>query len=757
MPAVLRFALAAAVILPAAGLAQIQIDDRPKPLETGPLTKEDLQRRKADELLRDARTLYGIGLIRHRHERLIDAVRLLETAASLDPESLEIRRALVPLYTVLGREDEAMSLCRQVLDKDPHDPETAFQFARLLKVDGRPAEAIPVLQRAVATKEAQGRPERLVLMQADLADLLERRGDFAAAATAHEALAKTMTEKRDQLLYGNGLLREELEANLARAYEHLGRARLKTKEYDRAVAAFRSARDTLLKSDDPQARHEAVRINWNLSELFAAQGQWAQALEALDAYLEHSPAEIEPFEKKVELLRKLGRDRDVVPALRRYAGREEFNIRLQLLLAQELARDEHTRREAEQIYRGLMVKHVKPEIYRGLFRLYRDEDRMSGAIDLLDDAVKIVFAKEGEYKPEEQEAAAERYRAMLAALRTEGRVVSSAIEEASAELNRGKVRDAGTWSALAFLAARARKLDRAEQLFRGSLVNLRPNQEFNVYVGLLDVLRYQRKHEDIVQLCRARLQRRSGQNGLEFILYPALASSLAALGKFDEAIASADKAISQASDDRKVRLRTVKASILANAGRYEEAVSACSETLQEFPQEKHVREVRYALSNVYSLQGDHAKSEEQLRLILETDPGAPLANNNLGYQLADRNVNLDEAERLIRRALDADRGARKAADEEGENASYLDSLGWVLFRKGKLGEAREWLQKAAALPDGGDNAEVWDHLGDVYAKLDLPAKAKEAWQTAVKLYKGDAKKTSAAKRVEVEKKLKSLD
>jgi Tfp pilus assembly protein PilF len=125
--------------------------------------------------------------------------------------------------------------------------------------------------------------------------------------------------------------------------------------------------------------------------------------------------------------------------------------------------------------------------------------------------------------------------------------------------------------------------------------------------------------------------------------------------------------------------------------------------------------------------------------------------------LADRNVNLDEAERLIRRALDADRTARKDVEDEGDNASYLDSLGWVLFRKGKLTEAREWLEKAAALPDGGDNAEVWDHLGDVYAKLDQRAKAKEAWQTARKQYQDDHRKSSAAKRAEVEKKLKSLD
>jgi tetratricopeptide (TPR) repeat protein len=757
MSAALRLASAVALALPAAGFAQIQVDDRPKTLDPGPLTKDELNRRKAEEMLRDARAWYGVAIIAHRHEKLVEAATTLEKAAALDPDSLEIRRALVPLYIAIGREDDAMTLCRQVLDKDPHDPETGFQFAQLLQADGRPAEAIPVLERAVASKQAQDRPERLLHMLADLSDLLERGGDFAGAAKAHDAIVRTITEKHEQLLYGNGITREVLQTTLAQAYEHAGRARVKTKEYDRAVTAFRSARDTLLKSPEPEARHQAVRINWNLSEILAAQGKEAQALEALDAYLEHSPPEIEPYEKKVELLRKLGRDRDVVPALRRYVAHEEFNIRLQLLLAQELGKEPRTRPEAERTYLRLLKEHVKPEIYRGLFRLYQADARVGEAIDLVDDAVRVVGAKENEVKPDQRETALERYRAMLAALRGDSPVVNAFLVEASAELNRGKARQVETWSVLAYLAARAHKLDRAEQLFRGCLVNLRPDQELKVYIGLLEVLRLQRKHEEIVKLCRLGLARRGPRPGLEFLLYPPLASSLASLGRFDEALTSADKAIEQSSDERRVSMQNLKAEILAQAGRYDEAVRQCEETLKKFTQATEVQKVRYTLSNIYSLKGDHAKSEEQLRLVLETDPDAPLANNNLGYQMADRNVNLDEAERLIRRAIEADRAARKDVEDEGEKAAYLDSLGWVLFRRGKLAEAREWLEKTVTLPDGADDPAVWDHLGDVYAKLDLPAKASEAWQTAIKLFKDDPRKTSAAKRAEVEKKLKSLE
>ena len=128
-----------------------------------------------------------------------------------------------------------------------------------------------------------------------------------------------------------------------------------------------------------------------------------------------------------------------------------------------------------------------------------------------------------------------------------------------------------------------------------------------------------------------------------------MAAALAEQGQFDRALAHADKAIKLSNDDGKVRERCNKAQILGHASRYAEAIAECEQTLKEFTGALQVQSVRYTLSSVYSLQGDHAKSEEQLRLILEVDPDAPLASNNLGYQMADRNIHLDEAERLIRR------------------------------------------------------------------------------------------------------------
>ena len=80
-------------------------------------------------------------------------------------------------------------------------------------------------------------------------------------------------------------------------------------------------------------------------------------------------------------------------------------------------------------------------------------------------------------------------------------------------------------------------------------------------------------------------------------------------------------------------------------------------------------------------------------------------------------MNLEESEKLIREALDLDKKAKEKLKEEGkidevkENAAYLDSLGWVLFKQKKYKEALEPLKKAAADEDDGNHLEIWDHLG----------------------------------------------
>ena len=142
------------------------------------------------------------------------------------------------------------------------------------------------------------------------------------------------------------------------------------------------------------------------------------------------------------------------------------------------------------------------------------------------------------------------------------------------------------------------------------------------------------------------------------------------------------------------------------------------------------------LSGIYSGWKKMDKCEAELLTILKYDPTNATANNDLGYIWADQSKNLQEAEAMIRKAIDIDREQRKTqAALDKDNAAYIDSLGWVLFRRGDVDgrHLKELERSQVALPEGDDPA-LWDHLGDVYFRVERYPQALSAWQRSVELY-----------------------
>ncbi|MCK4837631.1 MAG: tetratricopeptide repeat protein, partial [Desulfobulbaceae bacterium] len=75
-----------------------------------------------------------------------------------------------------------------------------------------------------------------------------------------------------------------------------------------------------------------------------------------------------------------------------------------------------------------------------------------------------------------------------------------------------------------------------------------------------------------------------------------------------------------------------------------------------------------------------------------------------------------------------------------------DSLGWVLFKMGRLDEALAELQKALEIE--GDDPAINEHIGDVYYRLGKVKKARSAWGKALVLQKDDKKKSLLRKKIE---------
>ena len=133
--------------------------------------------------------------------------------------------------------------------------------------------------------------------------------------------------------------------------------------------------------------------------------------------------------------------------------------------------------------------------------------------------------------------------------------------------------------------------------------------------------------------------------------------------------------------------------------------------------------------------GLYDKAADLFRQSIALDPAnAAEVYNYLGYMWVEHNMHLDEAEQMINKALELDPA----------NGAYLDSLGWLKFRKGKYEEALTDLLRAAQQLTR-DDPVVFEHIGDTYARLNNVPQALEYWQKAIAL---DADNKALVEKVE---------
>ena len=732
---------------------QALLEERPQFKQ---LSRAEIEWREADERFREAQALFGMGVMRHRGDRWLEAVTLLEEAAALDPQTPAAYRALVPLYLSLAREEDALVACQRVLQVAPTDSETSYQASKLYRSDGRMREAIAVLALGATGKSAAERPDLLYFMLSDLSELQKKAGDFTAAASSYRRLAAHLLAHRARLIGSDTLSVDAHAVAAARAYEQSGQCLLQLKQYDQAIMAFRESRDFLAAHADRAVQAKAVRLNWNLALACISQQKWAEAWQHLRDYLESRPSDPEPYEKLVMLLKKMDRAAEAAPAARALRGPGAQFPGRSAACARELGATPNSKGEAERRYLDLAERFVVADVYRDLFKFYQSGGRMGDVLRLIDNAFTTLNSKD-DIPAETREQARDRARAMLTVLRGEPAVVNALLPVIMRELRDPKKISRQTLQLCAALAARARQLDKAEDIFREILVRAPLEREAAVYGGLLEVLWLRHKPDAVIALCREALDRPDKAQGTNLELFHRnLALALSEKDRHDEALAEIDKAIKLAGDAVRVTERCTRAQILAHAERYDTAFTECETLLKELNQANEIKQVRFALATICTLKGDHDKSDAHLQKVLEEDPNDALANNNLGYQWADRNSHLDEAEKMIRRATELDKLQRREDPEAEDNAAYLDSLGWALFRKGKLVEARGWLEKAVALPRGADDPTVWDHLGDVLFKLEQTSKARDAWRTAIKLYDHDKRSLKEGRQDEAKRKLKMV-
>jgi len=141
----------------------------------------------------------------------------------------------------------------------------------------------------------------------------------------------------------------------------------------------------------------------------------------------------------------------------------------------------------------------------------------------------------------------------------------------------------------------------------------------------------------------------------------------------------------------------------------------------------------FQLGAAYERNRQYETANDTFNKAIGMSPDYHNAMNYLGYMWADINRNLDEAAKHI----------TKANELSPDNASYVDSLGWLYFRQGKFTEALAELQRAAELMKDEPDSTIHEHIGDTHQQLGQAAEAKAQWETSLGLLLGQEKKMTS--------------
>ena len=326
------------------------------------------------------------------------------------------------------------------------------------------------------------------------------------------------------------------------------------------------------------------------------------------------------------------------------------------------------------------------------------------------------------------------------------------------------------------LAHNVKDYDAAEQFFEvcGDIATKLQSADkmLQAYDGLIDLYWDQKKYKSVQEVCEKLMDAKGGREveQAKIMVMEKLVQSKAKQGDVDEALKMVEGLVQL--DEGGWYFRQLKGWVQREAGKFDDAIDTYKDVLDRLDEAKGLKDearttmkqrVRYILSGLYVDAKDIDKAAENLEGLIKDDPENPTYYNDLGFIWADNDKKFDESEKLIRKALDLDKVQREKLLEKGdidaagakkENAAYLDSLGWVLFKKKDYKGAVKYLEMAVADKEDeeGQHLEIWDHLADAYMALGETKKAIDTWQKSLKFE--DVSKRDVERRKKVTEKIK---
>jgi Tfp pilus assembly protein PilF len=128
------------------------------------------------------------------------------------------------------------------------------------------------------------------------------------------------------------------------------------------------------------------------------------------------------------------------------------------------------------------------------------------------------------------------------------------------------------------------------------------------------------------------------------------------------------------------------------------------------------------LAECYGKVGNNELSDKYYEIALVIDSLNYGILNNFAYSLAVREERLEQAKVM----------SGKAIENQAENATFLDTYAWVLYKNKQVDEALKYIRRAIKY-EGNKNPEIMDHYGEILLNKGKKRKAVRVWTEAMLL------------------------
>ena len=160
--------------------------------------------------------------------------------------------------------------------------------------------------------------------------------------------------------------------------------------------------------------------------------------------------------------------------------------------------------------------------------------------------------------------------------------------------------------------------------------------------------------------------------------------------------------------------------ILQRHKRYQASINAYEQAKKRIQDTNNQNwSLYFSLGISYERVGKWQIAEKNLLKALQLRPNHPSILNYLGYSWVEQGLQLDRAQRMIRRAV----------KQRPRDGYIIDSLGWALYRLGNINEAVKQLERAVLIRP--EDPTINDHLGDIYWSIGRKNEAKFQWNRAL--------------------------